>query len=58
MIRVVKQRHWHSPRNPNWMGQHDLFEDESAYGKGFDLDDLQSSLPAQNILWFYDNALI
>lgn len=37
---------------------HDLFEDDSAYGKGFGLDDLQSSLPAQNILWFYDKSLI
>lgn len=26
--------------------QHDLFEDDPAYGKGFGLDDLQSSLPA------------
>lgn len=38
--------------------QHDLFEDDPTYGKGFGLDDLQSSLPAQNILWFYDKSLI
>lgn len=60
MIRVVKN--WHRlPKKllTGWVSdQHDLFEDDSAYGKGVGLDDHQSSLPAQNILWFYDKSLM